>query len=260
MAILMGLDQHRAQITTDWVDTSTGEVSRARVAPADRAGVRRFLARFREPPWICSPVPSKPKQLRNAVTSLTGVGASPRIAIRTPWPCKPPACSSSIPYALRIRLGNRPAVEITAAGYVLVAQPGLIVPVRVGVPPATEATLPCRPPDTEELPDTCWVTYSPRPHRVDVAVQTRAQLWRIDRKRHVLVRLAGRIQIPLRAEQLLRALDAHGRADAQVCHVDVRLYTVGFDRADDRDTITAAARLHHPDRMTPVRSNRHRRQ
>jgi transposase len=42
----MGLDQHRAQITTEWVDTSTGEVSRARVAPADRAGVRRFLARF----------------------------------------------------------------------------------------------------------------------------------------------------------------------------------------------------------------------
>ena len=47
MTILMGLDQHRAQITTEWVDTATGEVSRARVAPADRAGVRRFLARFR---------------------------------------------------------------------------------------------------------------------------------------------------------------------------------------------------------------------
>jgi transposase len=47
MTILMGLDQHRAQITAEWVDTSTGEVSRARVAPADRAGVRRFLARFR---------------------------------------------------------------------------------------------------------------------------------------------------------------------------------------------------------------------
>ena len=29
------------------MDSSTGEVSRARVAPADRAGVRRFLARFR---------------------------------------------------------------------------------------------------------------------------------------------------------------------------------------------------------------------
>jgi transposase len=43
----MGLDQHRAQITTEWVDTATGEISRARVAPADRAGVRRFLQRFR---------------------------------------------------------------------------------------------------------------------------------------------------------------------------------------------------------------------
>ncbi len=43
MTIVMGLDQHRAQITADWVDTATGEVSRARVAPADRTGVRRFL-------------------------------------------------------------------------------------------------------------------------------------------------------------------------------------------------------------------------
>src|SRR4029453_13511648 len=42
----MGLDQHRAQITADWLDTASGEVSRARVAPADRAGVRRFLERF----------------------------------------------------------------------------------------------------------------------------------------------------------------------------------------------------------------------
>jgi hypothetical protein len=43
----MGLDQHRAQITADWIDTRTGEVERARIAPADRAGVRRFLGRFR---------------------------------------------------------------------------------------------------------------------------------------------------------------------------------------------------------------------
>ena len=47
MAIVMGLDQHRAQITADWVDASTGEVSRARVAPADRASVRGFVDRFR---------------------------------------------------------------------------------------------------------------------------------------------------------------------------------------------------------------------
>ena len=48
MTIVMGLDQHRAQITAEWIDTSTGEISRARVAPADRAEVRRFLARFRD--------------------------------------------------------------------------------------------------------------------------------------------------------------------------------------------------------------------
>src|SRR3954465_10027524 len=43
----MGLDQHRAQITADWLDTSTGETGRARGAPAHRAGVRRFVERFR---------------------------------------------------------------------------------------------------------------------------------------------------------------------------------------------------------------------
>jgi hypothetical protein len=43
----MGLDQHRAQITAEWIDTSTGEVSRTRVAPADRDRVRRFAERFR---------------------------------------------------------------------------------------------------------------------------------------------------------------------------------------------------------------------
>ena len=46
MSIVMGLDQHRAQITAEWLDTETGEVSRARVMPADRAGVRCFLSRF----------------------------------------------------------------------------------------------------------------------------------------------------------------------------------------------------------------------
>src|SRR5215207_10897229 len=46
VSIVMGLDQHRAQITADWLDTATGEVKRARVAPADRAAVRRFLSRF----------------------------------------------------------------------------------------------------------------------------------------------------------------------------------------------------------------------
>src|SRR5215216_5306893 len=41
----MGLDQHRGQITAEWIDTATGELSRARVAPAHREPVRRFLSR-----------------------------------------------------------------------------------------------------------------------------------------------------------------------------------------------------------------------
>jgi transposase len=47
MTLVMGMDQHRAQISAEWIDTITGEISRARVAPADRTGVRRFLTRFR---------------------------------------------------------------------------------------------------------------------------------------------------------------------------------------------------------------------
>jgi transposase len=50
VTIVMGLDQHRAQITAEWLDTASGEISRARIAPADRAGVRRFAGRFRGRP------------------------------------------------------------------------------------------------------------------------------------------------------------------------------------------------------------------
>src|SRR3984885_8172686 len=44
---VMGMDQHRAQISAEWLDTITGGISRTGVAPADRAGVRAFLAKFR---------------------------------------------------------------------------------------------------------------------------------------------------------------------------------------------------------------------
>ena len=47
MSIVMGLDQHRGQVTGEWIDTESGEVQRTRVAPADRAAVRKFLSRFR---------------------------------------------------------------------------------------------------------------------------------------------------------------------------------------------------------------------
>jgi len=46
--IVMGLDQHRAQITAEWIDTASGEIGRARVMSADRESVRRFLGRFRD--------------------------------------------------------------------------------------------------------------------------------------------------------------------------------------------------------------------
>jgi transposase len=47
VTIVMRLDQHRGQITADWIDSATGGVSRARVAPAHRGPVRLFLHRFR---------------------------------------------------------------------------------------------------------------------------------------------------------------------------------------------------------------------
>lgn len=42
----MGLDQHRAQISAEWLDTETGEIRRRRIRPADREGFRRFLTGF----------------------------------------------------------------------------------------------------------------------------------------------------------------------------------------------------------------------
>src|SRR5215831_6435723 len=46
MPIVGGLDIHRRQITFDYLDTVTGEVKRGQIAPADRAHVRAWLARF----------------------------------------------------------------------------------------------------------------------------------------------------------------------------------------------------------------------
>jgi transposase len=46
-AIVMGLDQNRAQITADWIDTATGEVEKGADRPGRPRGVRRFVGRFR---------------------------------------------------------------------------------------------------------------------------------------------------------------------------------------------------------------------
>jgi hypothetical protein len=46
MPIVGGLDIHRKQLTFDYLDTVTGEVKRGQIAPADRAHLRAWLARF----------------------------------------------------------------------------------------------------------------------------------------------------------------------------------------------------------------------
>ena len=48
-SIVGGLDIHRKQITFDYLDVATGEVSCGQVAPADRAHLRAWLARFGQP-------------------------------------------------------------------------------------------------------------------------------------------------------------------------------------------------------------------
>lgn len=45
--VMMGLDQHRAQITAEWLDTETGELGRRRICPADRESFAAFLASFK---------------------------------------------------------------------------------------------------------------------------------------------------------------------------------------------------------------------
>ena len=52
-SIVGGLDIHRKQITFDYLDTVTGEVSCGQVAPADRVHVRAWLAgRFEDPAGV----------------------------------------------------------------------------------------------------------------------------------------------------------------------------------------------------------------
>lgn len=46
MTVFAGFDVHRAQTTVDLLDTESGEVSRGRIAPADRLHVRRYLKRL----------------------------------------------------------------------------------------------------------------------------------------------------------------------------------------------------------------------
>jgi transposase len=46
VSIVGGFDVHRSQITFDYVDDTTGAVTRGRIVPADRTSLRRWLGRF----------------------------------------------------------------------------------------------------------------------------------------------------------------------------------------------------------------------
>ncbi len=46
MAIIGGFDVHRAQITFDYLDTATGEVTRGQIRPATRSVLRGWFGRF----------------------------------------------------------------------------------------------------------------------------------------------------------------------------------------------------------------------
>ena len=86
MPIVGGLDIHRKQITFDYLDTVTGEVRRGQIAPADRAHVRAWLARF-----------AAAGRRRSRWRGAPGGGMSPRS-----WP-RPgsPRTSASRPTPLR---------------------------------------------------------------------------------------------------------------------------------------------------------------
>jgi hypothetical protein len=81
MAIVMGLDQHRAQITAEWIETDTGEVSRARVSPALRPDARRFFKRFAG--RRLEVALEAPTGWRFVVEELRAIGA------RSIWPSRP---------------------------------------------------------------------------------------------------------------------------------------------------------------------------
>jgi transposase len=50
VTIVMGFDRHREQITWDALDSSTGELRRGRIRPAERETFRHFLRRFEGEP------------------------------------------------------------------------------------------------------------------------------------------------------------------------------------------------------------------
>jgi hypothetical protein len=81
VTIVMGLDQHRGQVTAEWIETETGEVSRARVAPAHSEPVRRFLGRFKGQELV-----SPPRNASGPTHAVAAKAAAP--PAKAPRSCK----------------------------------------------------------------------------------------------------------------------------------------------------------------------------
>lgn len=101
MAIAIGFDVHRAQITFDALDKETGEVKTGRIAPADRSTLGHFLAGFTG------------QEVRAALEATTGwrfvCEELERIARRPTWPSRPARAL----FAAQ-SLGRRPTASMAA--------------------------------------------------------------------------------------------------------------------------------------------------
>jgi transposase len=78
VAVFVGLDVHRAQITFDALDVDSGEVQTGRVQPANRETFRRFLARCDGQPLVAGV--EAMTGWRFIVEELTRVGAEVHLA------------------------------------------------------------------------------------------------------------------------------------------------------------------------------------
>ena len=186
-----------------------------------------------DPLWIVRAVPAKPKQLRNAVTSsdhcrcLTqdrDAHALPHQAARVQR-IDPVGAQDLVREQTgrrhdcrRVRLRSTAGVDRAGAGRCSAIDrrcPG-----------------PSRGRDRRARRHLLGDVETQARHRVDVPVQARPQLRGVDRERHRL-RSAGRIQIPLRAEHLLRIRDADRRPHTQVRDIDRCRDAIGLERIDD---------------------------
>jgi hypothetical protein len=105
ITIVMGLDQHRAQITAEWVDTETGESSRAWVAHPERRLSETAL-------WVTHK-PTRECPLRSASRAeRMGEAAREndifRRFLELPPATTRPRCSSSIVHCELTTAGRRP--------------------------------------------------------------------------------------------------------------------------------------------------------